>query len=307
MKHSQRSSGLAESRRPLQWPPGLSLVASSGNVLPTIGHAVILRGNLPDYYPHDGATASFSFALEGTSAVEWKRGGRLHRFIGAQGGFTLVPSGEESSFYMPDSLETLNVAITPPQLQFVAECESRYKGATIELSPVFQKHDAEIMAISYSFANLLRSRPPFMRLYAETLWTQLAIHLLWNFSSLPRQGGQPVERLSDARMRRVIDYLQSSLAEEVCLTDLADLAGLSPNYFLNAFKKATGKTPHRYLTELRVAKACELLRNPHVPIVGVALSVGFSSQSHFTTVFGRFMKTTPSCYRTQVLGLGPDR
>ncbi|MBV8311428.1 MAG: helix-turn-helix transcriptional regulator [Planctomycetaceae bacterium] len=84
------------------------------------------------------------------------------------------------------------------------------------------------------------------------------------------------------------------------------MAGLSPNYFLSAFKKATGKTPHLFLTEKRVAKACELLSNPQLSIVNVALAVGFSSQSHFTTVFGRFMKTTPACYRAHILGLEPE-
>ena len=115
-----------------------------------------------------------------------------------------------------------------------------------------------------------------------------------------------MERLPDARLRRVIDYLDASLASEISLGDLADVAGLSPNYFLSAFKKATGKTPHRFLTEKRVAKACELLSNPQLSIVDVALAVGFSSQSHFTTVFGRFMKTTPASYRAQILGLEPE-
>jgi AraC family transcriptional regulator len=114
-----------------------------------------------------------------------------------------------------------------------------------------------------------------------------------------------VERLSDPRLRRVIDYLDVSLASEISLRDLADLAGLSPNYFLNAFKKATGKTPHRLLTEKRVAKACDLLRNPQIPIAHVALDVGYSSQRHLTTVFRRLKKTTPALFRAQVLGLGP--
>ena len=115
-----------------------------------------------------------------------------------------------------------------------------------------------------------------------------------------------MERLPDARLRGVIDFLDASLASEISLGDLADVAGLSPNYFLSAFKKATGKTPHRFLTEKRVAKACELLRNPQLSIVDVALAVGFSSQSHFTTVFGRFMKTTPASYRAHILGLEPE-
>ncbi len=161
----------------------------------------------------------------------------------------------------------------------------------------------EIVALGQAFAGLLRSPHKGSGLYAETLWTQIAMQVLWNYSSLPRQGEAWVEQLSDARLRGVIDYIDASLASEISLGDLADVAGLSPNYFLSAFKKATGKTPHRFLTEKRVAKACELLRNPQLSIVNVALAVGFSSQSHFTTVFRRFMKTTPASYRAHILGL----
>ena len=100
----------------------------------------------------------------------------------------------------------------------------------------------------------------------------------------------------------MIDYLHGSFAEEISLDALALLAGLSPNYFLHAFKHTMGRTPHRYLTELRIAKACELLENPHRSIVDISLAVGFSSQSHLTTVFRRFKKTTPAAYQAQGAG-----
>jgi AraC family transcriptional regulator len=99
----------------------------------------------------------------------------------------------------------------------------------------------------------------------------------------------------------VVDYIRSSLGDEISLGALAELASLSPNYFLSAFRRATGKTPHRYLTEQRIAKACELLHHPHRSIVDVSLAVGFSSQSHLTAVFHRFLKTTPAAYREEVL------
>ena len=113
------------------------------------------------------------------------------------------------------------------------------------------------------------------------------------------------EKLADPRLRRVIDYLHGSFGEEISLDGLALVAGLSPNYFLHAFKQTTGERPTRYLTELRIAKACELLQNPYRSIVEISLAVGFSSQSHLTTVFRRFMKTTPAAYREEVLGLRP--
>ena len=54
---------------------------------------------------------------------------------------------------------------------------------------------------------------------------------------------------------------------------------------------------------ITVVKACELLHNPYRSIVEISLAVGFSSQSHLTTVFRRFVKTTPAAYREAVLGI----
>ena len=224
----------------------------------------------------------------------------MSRFVGAPGGFTIVPAGEENSFCMDRSLQTLNLVFGSHQLRALADQEWKPYGPTIEIAPVH--HQSTRRSSRWG----RRSRACFFRPAKVAACTQKlsgpsAIHVLWNYSSLPRQGEAWVERMSDARLRGVIDYLDASLASEVSLGDLADVAGLSPNYFLSAFKKATGKTPHRFLTEKRVAKACELLRNPQLSIVNVALAVGFSSQSHFTTVFGRFMKTTPASYRATFL------
>jgi AraC family transcriptional regulator len=227
----------------------------------------------------------------------------LGRFVAAPGGFSISPGGGDSAFRTDKSMEGLILLVTPDQFRTIADREFAPYAPTIEIVPACQKKTPELVALGQAFADLLRTPRMGNGLYAQSRWTQIAIQVLWSFSSLPRQGEARSERLSDAHLRRVVKYLEASLADEVALSDIADLAGLSPNHFLNAFKKATGKTPHRYLSERRVARACELLRNPQAPIANVALAVGFSSQSHFMTVFGRFMKTTPASYRMQVLGL----
>jgi AraC family transcriptional regulator len=187
-------------------------------------------------------------------------------------------------------------------LQSLAEQEWKTHGQTIEIVAGYNR-DAELWSLGQRLAARLRSPIPGSRLFAETLVTQIAIKLLWNYSSLPRQGHLPEEKLTDPRLRRVIDYLQSSFAEEISLHKLAVVAGLSPNYFLHAFKLTTGQPPHRYLTKLRIIKACELLHNPYRSIADIGLAVGFSSQSHLTTVFRRFVKTTPAAYREEVMGI----
>ncbi len=292
---------------PRGWPESLKLIASTTTSFGAAGHAVILEGRLPDFYLHHSPATVVGFCLKGRTKVEWRRGGRLSRFVGSPGGFTITPAGEDNLFCMDRPVQSLNMLFGSDQLRALADREWRPYGPTIEIAPAYQQVAPEVVALGHSFASLLRAPRKGSGLYAETLWTQIAIQLLWNYSSLPRRGEAWVERLPDARLRRVIDYLDATLASEISLADLADVAGLSPNYFLTAFKKATGKTPHRFLTEKRVAKACELLANPQVPNDNVALAVGYSSQSHLTTVFRRFMNTTPASYRAHITGLGPEK
>ncbi|HZW29863.1 MAG TPA: AraC family transcriptional regulator [Isosphaeraceae bacterium] len=263
---------------------------------------LIVEGRLTDFYPHSSRLHAVAFLLSGTTQVEWKRGGRFTRYRSEPGSLTIVPAGDDHQFRTDRPIRALLWMIDPAWLQSVADQEWESHGSRIEIGEAFNRRDAEFWSLGQQLAVRLLSPIPGSRLYAEALQMQLALQLLWNHSSLPRPNGKGMERLADPRLRRVVAYIDSSLGNEISLGELAELAGLSPNYFLSAFRRATGKTPHRYLIERRVARACELLRNPHRSIVDVSLAVGFSSQSHLTTVFRRFLKTTPAAYREEVLG-----
>ncbi|UVK41498.1 AraC family transcriptional regulator [Mesorhizobium sp. AR10] len=99
------------------------------------------------------------------------------------------------------------------------------------------------------------------------------------------------------RVRCVLEYIDANLAEPITLGDLATLAGLSPMHFAAQFRMSTGIRPHEYLLRRRIERARELLLQHDSSIVEVALSVGFQTQSHFTTVFKRFMGDTPHQWR----------
>jgi AraC family transcriptional regulator len=72
---------------------------------------------------------------------------------------------------------------------------------------------------------------------------------------------------------------------------------ISPIYLVRAFKAAVGQSPHRYVLGRRVERAKELLRNTDMPVVDVALSSGFCSQSHLSHWFQRYVGVSPAAYR----------
>jgi AraC-like DNA-binding protein len=99
------------------------------------------------------------------------------------------------------------------------------------------------------------------------------------------------------RLKRVADYVDANFAEPLRLADLARCAGLSRMHFAAQFRAATGLRPHEYVLRHRIERARELLRDPSVPLVEVALSVGFQTQAHFSTVFRQLVGETPGRWR----------
>jgi AraC family transcriptional regulator len=119
-------------------------------------------------------------------------------------------------------------------------------------------------------------------------------------------GSQPiapesVERssLSRKELSRVQEYIEAHLGVDISLADLAGLLVLPIDTFARKFRAATGISPYAYVITRRVERACWLLRETSLSISEIALTSGFSSQSHFTTTFRRIRGVTPQVYRAQ--------
>jgi AraC-like DNA-binding protein len=106
-----------------------------------------------------------------------------------------------------------------------------------------------------------------------------------------------IRALQKWRLKRVVEHIEDHLSAKIALSDLADVAGLSPMHFASQFRTATGLRPHEFLLRRRIQRAEELLRNSTMPIVEVAMTVGFQTQAHLTTVFKRFTGCPPGRWR----------
>jgi AraC-like DNA-binding protein len=98
---------------------------------------------------------------------------------------------------------------------------------------------------------------------------------------------------------RVNEYVLQHLHRELRLRQLATLTGLSVDHFVRAFRQATGTTPHRHVLEMRLNRACDLLRGESTPASVIALRCGFSSPARFSVAFNRRYGLTPTQYRSR--------
>ena len=165
--------------------------------------------------------------------------------------------------------------------------------------PVFQVglQDRAITRLLYLLLEELEAEIPLGRLYADFLAHALATRYL-----LLGEGSavEPLDRIAalpPRLLRRVQEKIEANMHTDLSLASLAEETGYSRAHFLRMFRSATGLTPHQYVLDLRLKRAQECLKQANSRIIDVALSCGFSSQSHMTTAFRRHCELTPGKYR----------
>jgi AraC family transcriptional regulator len=114
----------------------------------------------------------------------------------------------------------------------------------------------------------------------------------------PQAIAKQISPLPQAILRRVKEYMEAHLQDNLSLDQLASETRYSRGHFLRMFQAATGMTPHQYLTKRRIERAKRILRDEEgTSLIDIAARCGFSSQSHMTRVFREQTGVTPSAFK----------
>jgi len=135
------------------------------------------------------------------------------------------------------------------------------------------------------------------RLYCESLVSMLAVEIARLGTTAPRQASKG--GLAPFRLRRVVDYIEDHLGDNIAITELAALAEVSLPHFMRAFRTSTGEAPLRFIMQRRVTRATRLLVQTSAPLIEIARDCGFANQAHMTTCFRRIVGNTPARIRRE--------
>jgi AraC family transcriptional regulator len=140
------------------------------------------------------------------------------------------------------------------------------------------------------------------RMLAETASLMLAARLCHGYSDsgLLRRRFDTRHGLDSARLRRVLDYIEEHLGEDITLTGLAELAHVSVFHFTRMFTAAVGVPPRRYVSNRRLEHAKAMLSIGKFPLSEIAHRSCFSSQASFHRAFRRATGLSPGEYRRVV-------
>ena len=112
----------------------------------------------------------------------------------------------------------------------------------------------------------------------------------------PKEQVSPRERQA-VYVEEALRYLEARYGQELSIRSLADELGLDRSYLHRIFKTATGSSLQEYLLDLRIRKACDLLRQTDLPVSVIALSVSYEDTLYFSRLFKRKKGLSPTQYR----------
>jgi AraC family transcriptional regulator len=137
---------------------------------------------------------------------------------------------------------------------------------------------------------------PSSRQYVEALSLVLMHELIRSertaSGAAPLRGGLP-----RWQQKRVAEFIEEHLAEDIPLATLAELADLSLYHFARAFKLSFGVPPHRYHMGRRMDRARNLLQGSALSVTQIGIQIGFRDTSSFTRAYRKFAGVAPSQYR----------
>lgn len=135
-----------------------------------------------------------------------------------------------------------------------------------------------------------------LSLMAQETQLEAALHRLYERQSAAAAKAHKL-LIAPSSVMRIKDYIDAHLQQQITLDDLADLSGYSRFHFARGFKAATGLPPYAYILRARIALACELLDQRHLPVQAIASAAGFASHPQFTSRFRQLTGISPSAYR----------
>lgn len=108
---------------------------------------------------------------------------------------------------------------------------------------------------------------------------------------------QPLPRMETARLKRMLGFIRDHFAEDISPADIAASAGVCERECFRCFRQELGTTPLATLTDFRLRRAAELLRETDRSVSDIAAACGFANSSYFGKVFRSRMNLSPLAYR----------
>lgn len=218
--------------------------------------------------------AAIGFAFDSQCGVHAIGSDRVQPFLAHPNGLAFVPAGCDVLSESTQGGEYLRVV--------------RTDGLELPGEQAFNNRiDPQAISLALGMRNGL------LRAALDNDWEAWALALAERATAHTALPAQPAGSITANRLRQLDEFIDAGLDGPLSVQAMAGLLELSEGFFMRAFKQATGKSPHSYLIDRRLAKARALLRDSAASLSQIALTCGFNSQAHMATAFRQRLGVTP--------------
>ena len=237
-------------------------------------------------------------ALRTGSLEVGSRRSEMMRFTFGVGEMCLVPRHVET-WLRTDELHYSYLSVGISDAALAAACDGTKDD--VELCRVGKLVDARVGALAAAVNAERIAGFPSGRLFLDSVEQALAVALVNGYAVRHRSVQTHRGGLGSARLRRIKEFVDAKIEDELTLCEMAQAVELSTAYFSRMFRKSTGESPHQFLLRQRLERAKMMLRSADGRVMDVAVACGFKSQQHFAQAFRRVCGVCPKEYRQEFL------
>jgi AraC family transcriptional regulator len=209
------------------------------------------------------------------------------------GDIDIIPARTDSRWVMHDQNDTALILALPPSLVDTVAEEQGFDSRRVEIRNRFQIRDAQLENICWALKAEMETNYPSGRLYTDSLGVSIASRLVSTHSSVAQSTISRSGGLGGRRLKQTLAYIEDHLSEDLSLSRIARIGGVSASHFKTLFRESAGVPVHQYVIQRRIERAKDLLMHDKLSIAEVALATGFSHQSHLARHMRRAVGLSP--------------
>lgn len=280
---------------PTAWPWALSSSPAACSSATGWGGALVRRwsGTSPVMVQPPLDQHYIVMHLGGAKHVTRRRDGAPVSTVAEEGSLTLVPAGTAFTWRTQGPIAFAHLYVRPDQIEATGSGEERWVGGGTSLVERVGCRDPHLQLLFRGLLDAIEPPAEPSLLLLDSLLESFLVRLAHRHVSHGTTWDPRVLALAPHRLRRVLEFIEANLDQDIALADLVSAAGTSQFHFSRAFHAATGCAPYQYLLRRRIEYAQVLLLASGESLASVSSMCGFNSKRQFGVAFKR------------ILGMGP--
>lgn len=238
--------------------------------------------------------------------ISCRRGGENHIGSAVHGDIDIIPAGVDARWEIHDQNDTALILALPPSLLDTVAEEQGFDARSVEIRNRFQIRDPQLENICWALKAEMESDYPSGRLYTDSLAVSVASRLVSVHSSVAKRMAAPNGGLGGRRLKQALAYIEDHLAEDLSLSRIASITGISASHFKTLFRESAGVPVHQYVIQRRTERAKDMLMQGRLSIAEIALATGFSHQSHMARHMRRSVGLSPRAMKQLFADTSPS-